>query len=84
MGWHHMAFDELSVHKEQAAKPETPLVLVYLIEKRPDGTLGIGNSHECPRSEAKSLIEAEEAKHPEHPIGIVPPDWQQQRAKDAQ
>lgn len=51
------------------------IVTVYLIEKRPDGTLGVGNSHECPQSEAVLMIEAGEAKAPEHPIGVVPDDW---------
>lgn len=51
------------------------IVTVYLIEKRADGTLGIGNSHECSPDEAVLMIEAGEAKAPEHPIGVVPDDW---------
>lgn len=49
--------------------------VVDLLETRPDGTLGIGNAHECSQDEAKAMILAKEAKHPEHPIGVVPEDW---------
>jgi hypothetical protein len=59
-------------------------VTVDLIEKRPDGTLGIGNSHECELAEAVAMIHAKEAKHPTHPIGVVPDEWQEHGAKDAE
>lgn len=59
------------------------IVTVYLIERREDGTLGVGNSHECPLAEAVAMIEAHEAKAPQHPIGVVPDEWQKHSVKGA-
>lgn len=51
-------------------------VVVYLLEKRPDGTVAhIGNSYECAVDEAVYLIEQKEAKAEHAPIGVVPPEW---------
>lgn len=48
------------------------LVLLYELEKRHDGSYGIGNSLEVPASEAVLLIQTKQAKSPLAPIGEVP------------
>ncbi len=48
------------------------LVLLYELEKRNDGTYGIGNSIEVSESEAVLLIQSKQAKSPFAPIGEVP------------
>lgn len=50
-------------------------LLMYELEKRTDGTIGIGNSFTCTRAEAVKKIKAKTAKHPNCPIGVVPPEW---------
>lgn len=56
---------------------EESQVIMYELEKRTDGTVGIGNSIICSRAEAVKRIKAKTAKHPNMAIGIVPPEWQE-------
>jgi len=51
------------------------LVVVHLVIEREDGSIGIGNSHECSLSEAIAMIEQQEAKAEGYPIGVVPDQW---------
>lgn len=64
--------DEIQISKEEKTEP---VEVVYLLEQLPDGTLRIGNSHECPRSEAIQMIRASLAKSADAPIGEVPESW---------
>lgn len=57
------------------SEAKEPIEVVYLLETRPDQTVGIGNSHECPRSEAIEMIRAGLAKAVSAPIGKIPEEW---------
>lgn len=48
------------------------LVTVYELEKRADGSIGIGNSIELPRAEAILQIQQGSVKHESAPIGELP------------
>jgi len=48
------------------------LVTLFELVERPDKSLGIGNTIEVSREEARLLIEARKAKHELSPIGEVP------------
>lgn len=74
MSWHKMLLSEY-LPPVEAKKSADALEVVYLLDERPDGTVMIGNSHECSKAEAIELIKAEKAKHPTHPIGVLPDDW---------
>lgn len=51
------------------------IVTVYLVETSPDGSKRIGNSDEVPVDQAIAMIQADDAKSPDYPRGIVPPEW---------
>lgn len=59
-----------------------PTAVVYLLEQRPDGTVGIGNSHECPLSEAILMIQQNQATSVVCPMGVVPPEWESEAAAE--
>ena len=53
-------------------------ILLYQIEQRGDGTLGIGNSIEVESvAEAIDMIKTFVAKHPDYPIGVVPESFEE-------
>ncbi len=54
---------------------QEPLEVVYLRERRPDGSTRIGNSHECPRADAIEMIKGGLAKHASAVIGELPEGW---------
>lgn len=56
---------------------ETAKIVMYELEKNLDGTFRIGNSFFCGRAEAVKRIKDCSAKHPNLPIGSVPPEWQE-------
>lgn len=59
-----------------------PLVLMYELEERLDGTIGIGNSIHLTEAEARLRIEQKSAKSPFAPIGEVPENWTGEAVED--
>jgi hypothetical protein len=70
-----MKYEDTKTAKAEAPKPAEKTVVVYLLEKMEDGTLRIGNSHECPVEEAELMIKQQMAKHLAYPIGVLPDEW---------
>jgi len=62
----------MSQKKHTQISNDEQIVTVMLLEELSDGTLRVGNSHECSISEATAMIKEKRAKGVDCPIGVMP------------